>query len=62
MGYVKHTVGTKHQGPKIEGKERTIYYRPDKTLPSNFMPIVTQHITGCPWLDGSNAVWTVAGR
>jgi tetratricopeptide (TPR) repeat protein len=48
MGYVKHTVGTKHQGPKIDGKERSIYYRPDKTLPSDFMPTVTQHITGCP--------------
>jgi hypothetical protein len=49
MGYVKHTVGNRHQGPKIDGRERTIYYRPDKTLPSDFMPIVTMHITGCPF-------------
>lgn len=49
MGYVKHTVGTRHQGPKIDGRERAIYYRPDRTLPSNFMPIVMQHITGCPF-------------
>jgi hypothetical protein len=49
MGYVKHTVGTKHQGPKIDGKERSIYYRPHHALPSDFMPIVTQNITGCPF-------------
>ncbi|MDG1369257.1 MAG: DUF5906 domain-containing protein [Paracoccaceae bacterium] len=48
MGYVKHTVGDKHQGPKIGKKERTIYYRPNRTLPSDFMPIVTQHITDFP--------------
>ena len=49
MGYIKHTVGAKHQGPKIGGKERSIYYRPDKIQPSDFMPVVTQHITGAPF-------------
>ena len=49
MGYVKHTVGDKHQGPKIGGKERCIYYRPDRALPSDFMPLVTQYITDCPF-------------
>jgi hypothetical protein len=49
MGYVKYTVGTTHKGPKIGGKERTIYYHPDRVLPPDFMPIVTTHITGCPF-------------
>jgi hypothetical protein len=49
MGYIKHTVGDRHQGPKIGKKERAIYYRPDRTLPSDFMPILTQTITGCPF-------------
>jgi hypothetical protein len=49
MGFIKHTVSTKHQGPKIDGKERAIYYRPDQVLPSEFMPIVIKHITG--WQD-----------
>jgi hypothetical protein len=49
MGYVKYTVGTTHKGPKIGGKERTIYYHPDRVLPPDFIPIVTTHITGCPF-------------
>ena len=49
MGYVKHTVGDRHQGPKIGGKERTIYYRPDRALPSDLMLLVTQHITDLPF-------------
>lgn len=49
MGYVKHTVGNAHKGPKVGGVERTIYYRPDRLLPPAFMPIVTMHITGVPF-------------
>jgi hypothetical protein len=49
MGYVKYTVGSTHKGPKIGGKERTIYYRPDRVLPPDIKPIVTMHITGCPF-------------
>lgn len=49
MGYVKHTIGAQHKGPTIGGRERTIYYRPDKLLPPAFMPIVTQKITGVPF-------------
>lgn len=49
MGYVKHTVGTMHKGPTIGGREHTIYYRPDKLLPPDFMPIVMMHITGVPF-------------
>jgi hypothetical protein len=49
MGYVKHTVGNAHKGPKIGGRERAIYYCPDRVLPPDFMPIVTMHITGCPF-------------
>ena len=49
MGYVKHTIGTKHQGPKIGGKERCIYYRLDKVSPSDFMPLLTRRITGGPF-------------
>jgi hypothetical protein len=49
MGYVKYTVGSTHKGPKIGGKERAIYYRPDRVLPPDVKPIVTMHITGCPF-------------
>jgi len=44
MGYIKHTSGKHAKGPRIAGKERTIYYRPSKTDPKTFMPIVVEHI------------------
>ena len=47
MGYVKHTTGSKHQGPKIGGKERCIYYRPDRVSPSDFESLLKQRVTGC---------------
>ena len=49
MGYVKHTIGTKHQGPKISGKERCIYYRPDRVSPSDFMPLLKRRVTSGPF-------------
>ena len=49
MGYVKHTIGSKHQEPKIGGKERCIYYRPDRVSPSDFEPLLKQLVTGCPF-------------
>jgi hypothetical protein len=49
MGYVKYTTGSKHQGPKIGGKERCIYYRPDRVSPSDFEPLLKQLVTGCPF-------------
>ena len=45
MGYVKHTIGTKHQGPKIGGKERCIYYRPERVSPPDFMPLLKSRVT-----------------
>lgn len=44
MGYIKHTVGKKHQGPKVRGKERTVYYRPEHISPSEFMPGINEYI------------------
>ena len=49
MGYVKYTIGTKHQGPKIGGKERCIYYRPDRVSPSDLMPLLKSRVTGGPF-------------
>ena len=49
MGYVKHTIGSKHQGPKIGGKERCIYYRPDRVSPSDFMPLLKRRVTSGPF-------------
>lgn len=49
MGYIKHTIGTKHQGPKIGGKERCIYYRPDRVSPSDFMPLLKSRVTSGPF-------------
>ena len=49
MGYVKHTIGSKHQGPKISGKERCIYYRPDRVSPSYFMPLLKRRVTSGPF-------------
>ena len=44
MGYIKHTVGKHAKGPRVVGKERTIYYRPSETDPRRFMPIVQAYI------------------
>ena len=49
MGYVKYTIGSKHQGPKISGKERCIYYRPNRVSPPDFEPLLKQFVTGCPF-------------
>ena len=49
MGYIKYTVGKRHQGPKVEGKERTIYYRPDRILPPDFMPNIRNYVTRVPF-------------
>ena len=49
MGYVKHTIGSNHQGPKIGGKERCIYYRPERVSPPDFMPLLKRRVTGGPF-------------
>jgi hypothetical protein len=45
MGFVKYTVGKHLKGPRIGGKERTIYYRPDKAKPAEFMHIIEAYIS-----------------
>ena len=45
MGFVKYTVGKNAKGPRIGGKERTIYYRPDKAKPEEFMQVIEAYIS-----------------